>query len=106
MGGLHTEHHLKGVAKAPNGERIPDISANSESGIGDWSNGDVLFLLKMGLTPEGDVVGGSMADVVQSSTAHYSKQDLKAVIKYLKDSRTPRRMQPDANNLKSLFYFD
>mgnify|MGYP001177575942 CR=1 FL=1 len=106
MGGLDTEHHLKGAAKGPNGERIPDISANSESGIGNWSNGDFLFLLKMGLTPEGDVVGGAMADVVQSSTAHYSKQDLKAVIKYLKDSSTPRRTHPYANNLKSLFYMD
>ena len=86
MGGLDTKQHLKGLAKGPAGEKIPDISADSKSGVGSWSKGDLIFLLKLGLTPDGDAVSGSMAEVVKHSTSHYSIQDFKAVITYLKDS--------------------
>ena len=86
MGGLDTKQHLKGVVKGLTGEKVPDISANPKSGVGSWSEGDLLFLLKLGLTPDGDAVSGSMAEVVKDSTSHYSKQDLKAVVTYLTDS--------------------
>ena len=49
-----------------------------------------MFLLKLGLTPDGDAVSGSMAEVVKDSTSHYSIQDFKAVITYLKDSGTTK----------------
>ena len=88
IGGLDTRQHLKGSAKVTAGEKIPDISADSKSGVGSWSRGDLMFLLKLGLTPDGDAVSGSMAEVVKDSTSHYSIEDLKAVIIYLKDSGT------------------
>ena len=90
MGGLDTRQHLRGLAKGLTGEKIPDISADPKSGVGSWSRGDLMFLLKLGLTPDGDAVSGSMAEVVQDSTSHYSKQDLEAVITYLKDSSTTK----------------
>ena len=90
MGGLDTKQHLKGLAKGPAGEKIPDISADPRSGVGSWSKGDLMFLLKLGLTPDGDAVSGSMAEVVKDSTSHYSIQDFKAVITYLKGSDTTK----------------
>ena len=88
LGGLDTRQHLKGLPKGPTGEKIPDISPDPKSGVGSWSEGDLMFLLKLGLTPDGDAVSGSMAEVVKDSTSHYSIQDFKAVITYLKDPGT------------------
>ena len=65
MGGLDTRQHLKGLAKGLTGEKIPDISADPKSGVSSWSRGDLMFLLKLGLTPDGDAVSGSMAEVAQ-----------------------------------------
>ena len=79
---------MKGLPKGPTGEKIPDISADPKSGVGSWSEGDLMFLLKLGLTPDGDAVSGSMAEVVKDSTSHYSIKDFKAVITYLKDPGT------------------
>ncbi len=90
MGGLDTKQHLQGLAKGLTGGKVPDISADPKSGVGTWSEGDLIFLLKFGLTPDGDAVSGSMAEVVKDSTSHYSKKDLKAVITYLKDPSTTK----------------
>jgi len=68
----------------------PNITPDEETGIGKWSESDIISLLKSGLTPEGDVVGGSMSDVVNHGTSLLNDDDLKAMAVYLKSLKPIR----------------
>ena len=84
LGGSDDDLYLAGNAEGPEGEKVPNITPDKASGIGDWSEGDLLFLLKAGMMPDGDVVSGSMAEVVQESTRHYTDEDIAALIAWLR----------------------
>jgi mono/diheme cytochrome c family protein len=62
---------------------VPNITPHPETGIGKWSPGDITDLLKMGMTPDGDFVGGEMAEVTKE-TAKLTDEDVKAIIAYLR----------------------
>lgn len=49
----------------PNGDRAPNLTPG-KGGLSDWSEEDLALFLKDGTTPEGDVVGGEMGEVVQN----------------------------------------
>jgi mono/diheme cytochrome c family protein len=66
-----------GSAKAPN------ITPEPKTGIGGWSEDDIVSLLKDGATPDGDFVGGSMAEIVRS-TARLTDDDRHAIAAYLR----------------------
>jgi mono/diheme cytochrome c family protein len=96
MGGLERSKAFSGTPDGPEGERVPNITPHPESGIGKWSAGDLTDLLKQGMTPDGDFVGGSMAEVVRSTTSKLNDEDLRAVVTYLKtlppiDNKVPRK---------------
>lgn len=84
LGGTDDDLYLGGNAQGPEGEKVPNITPDQATGIGDWSDGDLLFLLKAGMMPDGDVVSGSMAEVVQESTRRYSDADIAALIAWLR----------------------
>jgi len=83
LGGLEAEATLEGTAKSPDGEKVPNITNHPTAGIGQWGEMDVAFLLQMGLTPDGDSVGGSMGEVVRDGTSHFTQDDIAAVSTYL-----------------------
>jgi mono/diheme cytochrome c family protein len=96
MGGLETSRAFAGTPDGPEGERVPNITPHPETGIGKWSAGDLADLLKQGMTPDGDFVGGAMGEVVRSTTGKLNDDDLRAVIAYLKalppiDNKVPRK---------------
>lgn len=96
MGGLERDRALAGTPDGPEGERVPNITPHPETGIGKWSAGDLTDLLKQGMTPDGDFVGGSMGEVVRNTTGKLSDEDLRAVVAYLKalppiDNQVPRK---------------
>ncbi|MEN0105885.1 MAG: cytochrome c [Pseudomonas sp.] len=64
----------------------PDITANAHSGIGQWSNEDLVQYLKTGAN-RFDIASGPMAEAVENSTQHWSDEDLLAVAVYLKDGQ-------------------
>jgi mono/diheme cytochrome c family protein len=66
-----------------NGKKAPNITPDAKSGIGDWSEDDVLDLLKDGQTPDGDFVGGAMAEIVRN-TNRLTEADRRAIAAYLK----------------------
>lgn len=66
------------------GEEVPNITADPEEGIGDWSIGDIEYFLEMGMEPDGDFTGGSMAEVVDNCTSHLTEADRRAIAVYLK----------------------
>jgi mono/diheme cytochrome c family protein len=84
LGGTDDDLYLAGSAEGAEGDKVPNITPDATTGIGDWSEGDLLFLLKAGMMPDGDVVSGSMAEVVQESTRNYSDEDIAALIAWLR----------------------
>ncbi|WP_372425160.1 c-type cytochrome [Salinarimonas chemoclinalis] len=70
---------------------IPNITPH-ETGIGGWSRTEIVELLASGFTPEFDVIGGSMAKVVDN-TARLSGEDREAMAAYLL-SLPPRPQTP------------
>jgi mono/diheme cytochrome c family protein len=74
----------------------PDITANAHSGIGQWSNEDIVQYLKTGAN-RFDIASGPMAEAVENSTQHWTDEDLMAVAVYLKDGQaTAAAPQPVA----------
>lgn len=73
-----------GTAEGPDGDPVPNITPHPETGIGAWSDGDLIFLFQTSLLPDGDSVGGLMAEVVENSTRHLSEADLEAIVAYLR----------------------
>lgn len=86
MGAMDDDERLSGGA-GPEGGKIPDITQR-RSGIGDWSRNALLSFLESGFMPDGDVVGGSMYEVVTDSTSHLTGADREAIATYLMDLPT------------------
>jgi len=61
----------------------PNITSDRETGIGKWSEQDIVNLLKDGQTPDFDFVGGAMSAVV-NDTAQLTDADRKAIAVFLK----------------------
>ena len=78
LGGLKTNDWMAG-APSPDGKgRIPAITP---SALG-WSPSDIAAYLKSGFTPDYDVAGGLMAEVIEN-TSNLSDADLLAIGDYL-----------------------
>jgi mono/diheme cytochrome c family protein len=93
-GTCHTPKNLIGGDKNDNflggadlqGWIAPNITANAHSGIGQWSNEDIVQYLKTGAN-RFDIASGPMAEAVENSTQHWTDEDLLAVAVYLKDGK-------------------
>jgi mono/diheme cytochrome c family protein len=83
LGALDNSRRFAGTKSARSGIRAPDITSDHADGIGAWSTGDIATLLESGMTPEGDVVGGAMAEVVRG-TAKLTAADRRAIAVYVK----------------------
>lgn len=83
LGGLDRERWLGGTSDGPGGA-VPNISPHPDKGIGKWSPADIAGLLQSGMTPDGDFVGGEMAEVVEHGGSKMTAEDLNAVAAYLK----------------------
>jgi len=64
-------------------ESIPNITPDRETGIGRWSGRHIMRYLDMGMDPDGDFAGGSMAEVIEHGTTHLSDEDRRAMAVYL-----------------------
>ena len=84
LGGLERDRWLSGTRDGPEGEVAPNITPDPKTGIGGWSQADIVTLLKDGTTPEFDNVQGAMAEAVRDGLSHLSAADLEAIAVYLK----------------------
>ena len=75
-----TSLHLQGNSDGPEGEQVPGINMSKRRH--PWLLDDILFALQIGMTPEGDFFGGSMAEVVEN-TALLTQDDQQAIATYL-----------------------
>jgi mono/diheme cytochrome c family protein len=86
LGGLDRSRAYQGVAGAGvhGGGAVPGITQNPRTGIGDWSDDDILFLLEYGMTASGGTLGGGMGEVVRHGTSKMSDADRRAIVVYLR----------------------
>ena len=83
FGSPNSNRELAGSKGGLEGRSAPNITPDEKTGIGGWSEDDIVYLLKAGGTPDGDFVGGSMAEIVRN-TARLTDDDRHAIATYLK----------------------
>lgn len=80
LGGIVAAQRFAGGPDPEGRGWVPNIT---QKGLGDWSAGDIAYFLETGMTPEGDSVGGSMAQVIRN-TSQLGKDDREAIAAYIK----------------------
>jgi hypothetical protein len=71
----------------PEGQAAPNITPDKRTGIGDWTEEQIVTYLGTGNRPDGDVAGGLMGENIQGTLAGYkdlTKADLQSIAQYLK----------------------
>ena len=84
FGALDQEMSFAGTSQGPGGGVVPNITPDRETGIGSWSADDLDTLFTLGMTPDGDFVGGEMGEVVENTTSRLTPDDRDAMIAYLR----------------------
>jgi len=82
LGGVIGDKKFSGAPNPEGKGVIPNITPH-KSGIGDWSQADIINALETGLTPSFDTFGASMVSV-QENMAKLSGEDRAAIAAYLK----------------------
>jgi len=93
-GGLDRGRWMAGAKDGPEGETAPNLTSDEATGLGGWSAGDIGLALKLGMKPDGDVVGSVMYEVVENGTANLKEADIAAIVEYLQS--LPPVSNPDA----------
>ena len=84
LGAVDPDQELAGNPEGPEGDKVPNLTPSSQ-GLAEWSESDIAYALKSGITPEGDFLSDSMGEVIDNGTSHLSDTDLAAIARYLKD---------------------
>jgi len=84
LGAVDADLELAGNPQGPDGGKVPNLTPGP-GGLADWSESDIAYALKSGITPDGDFLSDSMGEVIDNSTSRLSDEDLSAIAKYLKD---------------------
>lgn len=82
FGGIRAGQRYAGGPDLEGDGFVPNITQH-ESALGKWSLKDIDYMLERGAVPDGDYVGGSMADVV-SNMAELPAADRAAIAAYVK----------------------
>jgi mono/diheme cytochrome c family protein len=82
FGAMDQSRFLAGNPDGPDGKKVPNITPDKKTGIGNWSADDIVQVLTDGHTPDFDEVAGSMVEVVKS-TARLTEEDRRAIAVYL-----------------------
>ncbi len=82
-GGLDGSMRLAGSREGPEGELAPNITPHGRTGIGSWSQPDLVWYLETGLKPDGDDTQGLMSEVIEHGYANLPAEDLAAIATYL-----------------------
>lgn len=84
LGALKRRRHLAGSRYGPGGDPVPNITPDRETGIGAWSEADLMFFLRTGFKPDGDDVQGEMREAIEDGLRHLTQADLEAMAAYLR----------------------
>ncbi|KOC89374.1 c-type cytochrome [Winslowiella iniecta] len=78
----------------------PEITSNTYTGIGNWSEDQIVDYLKLGSNHVA-VAAGPMAEAVTHSTQHLTDEDLRAIAVYLKSQPGSDRQKPEPLKMDS-----
>ena len=101
LGAPEHDRFLAGTRAGPDGKAVPNITPDQDTGLGKWSRTDITFALQTGILPDGDVLGGAMAEVVEDATSHLTPDDRAAIADYLLSlpplKGAPRQVKPSSS---------
>ena len=92
LGARDPQRLLGGTVAGPGSKSVPNITPDPKTGIGHWSEGDIINLLKDGQTPDFDFVGGAMAEIVKNTT-RLDDADRQAIAIYLRSLPAVRSLR-------------
>lgn len=92
--GGESEDSLQGAVLA--GWHAPDLTGNPHTGLGHWSEADIVQYLKTG-TNRRSVASGPMTEAIENSTQYLTEEDLAAIAEYLK--ALPASVKPRAEQM-------
>ncbi len=84
LGAIDARLRFAGTRDGPEGETVPNITPDKQTGIGGWPRGDLAYFLQTGATPDGDYTGGAMAEVIDAGLSHLPVTELQAIADYLR----------------------
>ncbi len=61
-----------------------EVEAIDAEGLADWTEGDFVFFLFLGVKPDGEFVGGEMEKVIEHNTSKLTKEDQRALAAFFK----------------------
>lgn len=84
FGAMEPSMFLAGASDGPEGDSVPNITPDRETGIGKWSRYELLDYLTSGMDPDGDFAGGLMVKVIDDGLAHLTEADREAIVDYVR----------------------
>lgn len=84
LGGFKQSQYLAGNPDGADDAKAPNITPDRKTGIGKWTENDLVYYLETGATPAGDYAGDAMAEVIDNSTSLLIQEDRRAIATYLK----------------------
>jgi mono/diheme cytochrome c family protein len=82
-GSLDRSRWLEGSKDGPEGELAPNLTPDEATGVGRWTQTDMLWFLQTGQLPDGDETEGLMLEVIEHGYEHVPEADLTAIAVYL-----------------------
>lgn len=107
LGGFKKLQRFAGNHDGVDGTDVPNITPDKKTGIGKWSQSDLVEYLETGAMPDGDYAGDVMAEVIDNSLSHLTKNDRQAIAVYMMSlpsvesvahERKPRQKKPKTKN--------
>jgi mono/diheme cytochrome c family protein len=83
LGGFRNSQRFAGNPHGADDADVPNITPDKKTGIGKWSQGDLVEYLETGAMPDGDYAGGAMAEVIDDSLSNLTNEDRKAIAIYV-----------------------
>jgi len=83
LGGTRNGVYLGGNVKGPGDTKVPNISQDTQAGIGSWSRKELITFLATGQCPDGSHAQGLMAEVLATSVMQLTEDDREALATYL-----------------------
>jgi mono/diheme cytochrome c family protein len=84
LGAVDPQRELGGNPLGADGKSVPNITPGNLTGIGAWSEVEIVDYLSIGMSPDGDFAGGAMTEVINQSTSKLTDADRQAIAVYLK----------------------
>lgn len=84
LGGFKKSQYLAGNEHGVDDAKAPNITPDRKTGIGKWTENDLVYYLETGATPDGDYAGDTMAEVIDNSTSRLTPEDRRAIAVYIK----------------------